>query len=309
MRIKTIAAALIGAALMSLCGCSVGFVDAVSVKYDNADKYTAGDIEITDIIDTLDIVWPMGRLDVAAADSEGVSVKETTKGSLDDKERVHTWQEGSTLHVRFCRSGERYSGEEKQLKITVPKSDTLSNIKINVSSADVSCTGLTAGAAELSASSGDVSFEGDASSFICESSSGNISFSGVAEKISTEASSGDIFITQKGTADIISAETSSGVITIDAEQANKLWAESSSGDKGITLGHMPQSVSLKSSSGDVKLTIPEGSSFDASISTSSGDVSYQLPMSKTGDKSYTCGSGGNKLDITTSSGDVQILKK
>lgn len=306
MMIKRTAAALLCAALISLCSCSVGFVDATSVKYDNADKYTAGDIEITDSIETLDIDWPTGRLDISSADTQSVTVKETTKGSLSDKEKVHTWQEGSTLHVRFCRSGEHYSGEEKQLKVTVPKSTALENVSLHVSSADVSCTGLTAAAAELSASSGNLSFEGDAQSLRCESSSGNISFSGNSGDIKAAASSGNVFITQRGRAQSISAQTSSGEITIDAEYADKLSAESSSGDKSITLAEISRSVELISSSGDVKLALPENSDFDMNIDTSSGDISYEMPLSKTGSNSYTCGSGGNMISISTSSGDVKI---
>lgn len=309
MMIKKIAAALAGAAIISLCSCSVGFVNSTNVRYENDDKYTAGNIEISDRIDTLDIEWPTGRLDIYSAETESVTVKETTEDSLDDKEKVHTWHDGSKLHIRFCKSGERYTGEEKKLEISVPKSFEMENIKINVSSADVSCTGLTAKTAELNASSGNISFEGDAASFLSSSSSGNIIFNGTAEKIDTSASSGKVTITQKGRADSIITKTSSGEITIDAEYADTISANSSSGDKRITLAEMPQKTTLISSSGDVKLTLPDNPDFDLNIETSSGDISYEMPLSKTDDNNYTCGNGGNMVSISTSSGNVQILKK
>lgn len=306
-RIIDIAAVVI-IAMVCLCGCSAGFVNGSAVKYDNADKYTAGDREITDKIDSLDIDWVSGSVKVTAGGSN-VSVKETTKGELEDKYKVHTWAEGRTLHVRFCKSGERYDGSEpKTLEITVPADILYEDIRADASSADIEFEGVNSKKTVMDASSGNMTYKGDAESFTADTSSGKISFTGKAADIHTDSSSGGVFIRQDGEADSISVDTSSGDIEIDSDYTASLKADSSSGDKVITLRKMPKKVHLDSSSGGVKLYLPEDADFTANIDTSSGEVDYEFAMSKTGDETYTCGSGENKLEINTSSGNVKLLK-
>ena len=307
MKKKIVFGALISAAMMCLCGCSAGFINGSTVKYSNADKYTAGDREITDKIDKLDIDWPTGKITVSASDSKDVSIKETSKNELDDKYKVHSWAEGSTLHIRFCKSGERCD-EDKTLEISVPKDTDFRDISVDCSSADATVEGLSSVKVSMDASSGNMTYNGSADSFSADTSSGNISFSGEASEISAECSSGEVSIEQTGKADSISAETSSGDIKISAEHTDKLSVDSSSGDKVIRLAEMPSDTSIEASSGDIELYLPENADFTAEIDTASGDIDYELPMSKKGDDTYICGSGTNELSIDTSSGDVKILK-
>ena len=122
----------------------------------------------------------------------------------------------------------------------------------------------------MDASSGDMTYNGDAESFTADTSSGNIGFSGKAADINADSSSGDVFIKQAGNA---------------------------------------KSISVDTSSGNVKLYMPQECGFTANISTSSGDVSYDMPLTKNGDETYVFGNGECSLDINTSSGDVKILKQ
>ena len=302
-------AALISTVMVCLCGCSVGFIGGSKVRYDNADKYTAGDREITEKIDKLDIDWVSGKVTVTADDVSTVTVKETTKGDLEDKIKVHTWAEGSTLHVRFCKSGERYSEKEmKTLEITVPEDVLYKSVKVDSASADVVCEGLNSKKAVMDASSGDMVYNGDAESFTADTSSGNIGFSGKAKNISTDSSSGDVFIEQKGEGESISSDTSSGDVEITAENAGSVSVDSSSGEQTIRLEAAPNELSLDSSSGDIKVYLPEDADFTANIDTASGDVDYELPMSKKGDETYVCGNGDGEYRIDTASGDVKIYK-
>ncbi len=309
MKNNIIIAALALAAMVCLCGCSVGFINVNGVRYSDADKYTPGDREFSETIDTLDIDWSSGGVKVTAADVSVVSVKETTKAQLEDELKVHTWAEGSTLHVRFCKSGESYDkNEPKTVEITVPKAAVLEGVNIDVSSADVTCEGLTAKSAALDSSSGNTVFSGSADSFTADSSSGNITFNGEAKKIKADSSSGDITVTQKGKCESISIGTSSGDADIDAQSVNSLTLDTSSGLGSIKLAEMPSDVNIEASSGDMTLRLPETAGFKATISTSSGDVSYELPMTKEGEETYICGDGSSKLSIDTSSGNVKILK-
>ena len=299
--------ALISAAMICISGCSAGFVNSSAVKYSNADKYTAGDREITDKIDELDIEWPTGTVNVSTSDNRTVSIKETTKNEIEDKYKVHSWAEGSTLHIRFCKSGERCD-EDKTLDISVPKDIEFKDINVDCSSADVTFEGLSSETVSMDASSGNMTYNGNADSFSANTSSGNIGFSGKASTITTDCSSGEVSIEQKGKSDSIDVDTSSGDINISAEHTDKLSIDSSSGDKVIRLAEMPSDTSIEASSGSVELYLPENADFTAEIDTSSGDVDYDLPMTKKGDDTYICGSGTNELSIDTSSGNVKIMK-
>lgn len=271
-KINVITAAVFAAAAMGLCSCSVGFMNTASIgTYDNADKYTAGDLETTEKIESVDIEWASGKVDITTGGSGSVTVKETAKTELSDKEKVHTWVNGGVLYVKFCKSGEKVDGDsDKRVEITLPEGVVLDKLTAEASSADVKVNGVSAKTASFEASSGELDYYGNA---------GSIDF-----------------------------ETSSGDISVSANITGKFSTESSSGEHIIKLGSTPSSTRIESSSGDVKLTLPESAGFNATIDTSSGDVSYELPMQKTGDNSYTCGSSNNELGIETSSGDVKILK-
>ena len=64
---------LTAAVVISLSGCTM----RVSVNYDNADKYTPGDREITETIRNLDIDYSEGNVSVVSGNSDIVFVKET----------------------------------------------------------------------------------------------------------------------------------------------------------------------------------------------------------------------------------------
>lgn len=308
---KTVLFAVIFSVIAAcLCGCSVGFVNSVGPSYDNADKYTPGDREFTEKIDALDIEWVSGKLTLTADEGSTVRVKETTNADLEDKLKVHTYAEGSTLHVRFCKSGENYTLKaEKTLEITLPADILYESVKIDTSSADTTVSGVNAKSAALGASSGDITYNGGADSFNADASSGNVSFTGASGNINVNTSSGKIFIDQQGEGESISLDSSSGDMQVEAEYTAKLSASTSSGNKTIKLAKMPSETKLNSSSGAVTLYLPENAEFTANINTSSGEVSYDLALTKQGENTYTCGSGENKLSIDTSSGDVKILKQ
>lgn len=305
--IRIFIAAVLGTAALCLAGCAVSF--GAGSTYPNADKYTAGDREITGQIHALEIDWPSGAVTVRTDSTETVTVKETTKAELSENQKVHTWVDGDTLHVQFCKSGSNYTKKEpKTVEITLPESVGLETLEIDVASADVDCTGISAKTAQLDASSGDLSFDGSADAFKGNASSGDIHFTGKADRIETNTSSGQIAISQSGQSALISADASSGDITVSAEQADQVKTNTSSGKHEIRLQAVPQETTVNTSAGDVRLYLPEQADLTARISTASGDVNFELPMSKTADDTYVCGSGSNSLKISTSSGDISILK-
>ena len=278
-------------------------------KYDNADKYSAGDREFSEEITRVDIEWRSGSVTVSEQDGSTVSVTETCSEDLSDSKKVHTWLEGSVLHIRFSASGETFfsSTPEKKLSVKLPKDLKLEAFDYSGSSADTSFENITAGAVRADSSSGGLNFT-----------------SCTADSFKLEASSGDIKLDQKGSTDSIKAETSSGKITLSAEDAGEIITESSSGDQSVKAGKagklsteassgevelhlsaMPSDLKIHTSSGDAALYLPKDADFKGVIDTSSGEIRSDLPMSNSG-SSYTCGAGTNSLSIETSSGDISV---
>ena len=299
---------LFAAMMAGLCACSFGM--KTNYIYDNGDKYTAGDREIKEKIEKIDIDYLSGDIKLTGTSSETVSIKETAKKNLSDKQKVHTWVDGTTLYVRYCASEKKLglNNLEKKLEIAVPDGLKLSEFKLGVSSGDADCSGFLADSVKLDASSGDIVVGCAAKSVTANASSGDITLNltGEADEVKAEASSGEISVNIEQAAKL-DAQTSSGRITVNANSIKEVKLVSSSGSQELKVAQSPVSTDLEASSGDVTVYLPENVDVTASFDTSSGDLYYEQSFAKNGD-SYVCGNGANHMTIETSSGDITIRK-
>ena len=270
--------------ILGLSGCMHS-----TAKYENADKYSFGDREFSEEITRVDIDWSSGKVTVSENEGNTVSVTETCSEELSDSKKVHTWLEGSVLHIRFSASGETFYGStpEKKLSVKLPKGLKLDAFDYSGSSAEASFENITAGAVRADSSSGDLRFT-----------------SCTADSFKAETSSGKITISAEDAGEIVT-ETSSGDQNIKAAKANRFSAEASSGGVEARLGAMPSELKIDTSSGDLELYLPKDADFKGTIETSSGEIKSELAMSNDG-SSYACGAGTNSLSIKTSSGDISV---
>ena len=96
--------ALIVPAAVCLTGCSFGNINFMNYKYDNADKYEAGDREIDDKITKINLDYASGNVTVKGTATDSVKVEETVNKDIDKDHQVHTWVDGDTLYIRYCVS-------------------------------------------------------------------------------------------------------------------------------------------------------------------------------------------------------------
>lgn len=297
--------ALFALSVVCLSGCSFGM--RMNYVYKDGDKYTAGDRQISEKIDTIDIDYMSGDVELIGADTDIVDIKETSKKQLDDKRKVHTWVDGTTLHVRYCKSANNLdlNDLEKHLKITIPEDVKLNSSKVDVSSGDVTCSSILAENVDVSASSGDINVECEASSVIMDASSGDIRLNqtGDSNDIALETSSGSITANIEN-ATKLTAKASSGDITLDAKNIKDLKTETSSGENEFTFDTVPANSDITASSGNVTIYLPENTDLTAEID-SNEDVTYDLAFSKN-DKTFVCGTGANHMKVETSSGEVSL---
>ena len=322
------AMALLVPATLCFTGCDFGVFNVLTYTYENSEKYTAGDREITDKITTIDIDYVSGDVTLTGSDTDKVTVKETSNQALDDAHKVHTWVDGSTLYVRYCESTKKISFNKinKKLELNIPGAQELDNLNIKISSGDLKCDGLTTGKLNANSSSGDLGINCKASDIELKVSSGDVKLTqeGMGGSVNIKSSSGTVDYIQTGSNDMINIKSSSGAvrasvekassfavdvssgsITVNADDVDDFNAKASSGDLTITLGRVPATSKINSSSGDVRVTVPEDADMAAHVEISSGSFNTKLPFSKEG-KNYTCGNGSSTMDIHVSSGDVDI---
>ena len=148
------AALVLALGLLSACS----FESKVNYVYKNGEKYTAGDREITEKIEKIDIHYLSGDVKLLASETGVVTIKETSEKALDEKLKVHTWVDGTTLYVRYCASAKGLSlnNLKKQLVITIPSDGALGDLKVDVSSADFTCDVSVSDQVKINTTSGDV---------------------------------------------------------------------------------------------------------------------------------------------------------
>jgi DUF4097 and DUF4098 domain-containing protein YvlB len=164
----------------------------------------------------------------------------------------------------------------------------------------------------LESSSGDLRASEIRGSWASRSSSGDCELEGFdGETILIRSSSGDIRA-KRLRAGGVEVETSSGNADFLDADLEKFRGQSSSGDLSLeAAGSRLQEVRAHTSSGNVTLRLPRDAPFDAEAEQSSGDMEVGFSdgtATRHGDKlvAYRRGSGGTRILLETSSGDVEI---
>jgi len=106
------------------------------------------------------------------------------------------------------------------------------------------------------------------------------------------------------------------VTTAGKQPAGKMNVTTQHGDVALTLGGKaaPEKVNVASQHGDITLTLSSNSGFQITAATRKGDISSDfgsLKIDKTDNSSQasgTVGSGNSKLQLTTETGDIRIVK-
>ena len=283
--------AAIAATMCCMNGCTISFGAKTNYSYKSADKYVAGDREISDKIETIEVDYLSGDVKIVQADTDSISIKEKANKSIKDDLKVHTWVECSTLHVRYCDSSRKINltNLDKKLEITIPEDVQYEKLIVDMASGNVDAD-CDAKDYDLSAASGDIVLKQ----------------SGKSDEIKIDTASGGIAVTMEE-ADKVDVSAASGDILVNADKVNDFKANTASGTNEYHFENVPEKSNISSASGDVKVFLPEDADVAAFIDTASGDISYDFAFEKKGDD-YICGKGSNKMKVDTASGDVKIKK-
>ncbi len=238
--------------------------------------------------------------------STDLNIIPTTKGEI----IVHFYGEVSTNLKRAIPELVAYKTGDKLYVEILRSKDIVIGINISRTTMDIYIPEIILEEFKINIVSGDVILEDiKAAETYLETVSGDIKVQDLmAEKIRISSVSGDIIV-QDYTGNIDAGSTSGDISLIGGDDNEDLDASTVSG--GISIEQDAVSdMNIGSTSGDVKIRLPEDSQFYLDISTVSGDIKYYfaINISSSGrrDLEGTVGNGGDRIMISTVSGDVTI---
>jgi hypothetical protein len=254
-----------------------------------------------------------GSIEISGWDQNTVDISGTKYGPSQraaDDLKVDINNSPDSVSIRVLRSSERRNNQGARFVIKVPRAALLD--RITTSNGAIRTTGGN-GPARLKTSNGQIHVDGLRGSLDAQTSNGAVELLDV---------DGDVV-----------AHTSNG--RIHAERLNgTLEATTSNGGVHADLTRPDRSVRVETSNGPVELTLPEGFSRDLRVNTNNSGITLHLPMAmsahivaRTSNSSIstdfdvrmqgefsknhmdaTIGGGGALLDLSTSNGNIRLLK-
>lgn len=273
------------------CGVNINMGNGLSdFSYADAENYSVGAAEFSETVEHIEIDWLAGNVTVASHSSDTVSFSEESLAALTEDTQLHYWLDGTTLHMKFCRSGKwRLDGLEKDLTVLVPEDLPLTSLTVKSMSADIHLDALQAESANIGTSSGNVELTDCA----------------VTDIVQVDTTSGWMDMSLTGPLETFSWGTTSGTLQITAPKVRNFSAGSVSGEVSLSVEEEPETLSIKTTSGSIDLALPEDASFTLDYDSTSGDLSSDLPC-RTESGQYLFGGGKAEYQIGTVSGDVRI---
>ncbi|MBY0148427.1 DUF4097 family beta strand repeat-containing protein [Neobacillus niacini] len=247
-----------------------------------------GRAPLSNNIETIDINVGGVKTTIIPENRDDVEAILTGKGSLIVKET------GSRLVVETKRKMFNWFSfsEKRQLNIYIPE-DYNADMKIQIGSGSLNFSGESMKLDELSLDigSGNVSLDHiEVNEFIHDGSSGKVTI--------------DTLVTKTGTFDL-----SSGNLEIN-HYTGAFNAEVSSGKLSLQIDKLNNPIDIDLSSGNVDLDLPDNADFTLDGEVSSGNISSEFPLTTTETDNKNLkgihGSGKSKINISVSSGDVDI---
>ena len=294
-------------AMLVVCLCVLMLVGCDSYtkqeKYDNAEAYSTGTQVYEGELTELNVDWILGQINLVE-DENATNITVVEENELPSKQKVHSLFSDGVLNVKFWESGYRAKIEGKYKKVTITY-PSVTRIRINTVSADVTGNALQAESLDVETISGDVTLSSARiGSIRVKSVSGDVKTGAiVGQTFKRETVSGESEIATLNTR-TATFESVSGDVKIPACTVETFSHETTSGD--CTLGLVAAStVAFKSVSGDLDATLPLVGA-TVTFRTTSGDLNTTNSYARSGN-TYTFGVAPVcSIRADTTSGDVTI---
>jgi hypothetical protein len=205
--------------------------------------------------------------------------------------------------------------DDRPLELDLPRNVRL---VVNTASADVDLRDLR-GDVEVKTMSGDLVADNLSGRLRVETLSGDIDVVGTLLQLRATTMSGDLRV--RGVRGEVELKTTSGEMRVSGDRITRFTGESISGDLIIEGGLADDArVQLATHSADISVRLPAGARGTFDLSTISGELDGGGPLtllpgdvsgsrSRRATRHYEIGGGGPlRLDLSTSSGDVRLVR-
>jgi DUF4097 and DUF4098 domain-containing protein YvlB len=286
---------------------------------------------------TVRIENPSGRIDIRGTGEQQVRVEAKKKARWGSEREarealgnvqveMNPVKDGLAIATRIPR-GVPWKRVPVRVDYTIAVPRSL-NIETTVASGDVVIRDIQ-GRVKSTSASGDVSVAEARGGLQVVTASGDVSVERAQGALQVSVASGDVRVRQhtgdvrlKGTSGDVETASSEGKLAIDVvsgdvsvdDAEGDVAVKTISGNARVNLRSLRgNAVKIETTSGDVRLKAKKDSSAKVSVRTLSGRIHTRIRLvperlSRTELKG-TIGSGQGRLDISTTSGDIEILSE
>ena len=258
-------------------------------------------------VNGISLSWLAGDVRVQAYEGADIAFTETSDEDFGADEALRWGIEGGTLYIQYCPPQTTGDLPSKNLTLLLPSAlaGELDSFAFSGVSAGLTASGLNARSLSASSTSGELDFtESSARRVDLSSVSGSQRFSGGFSELDASSTSGDLFFetAERGSVEVSSI---SGQVTVRGS-VSRINANTTSGDVEIGTDLCPDHLEIDSLSGMVRLALPGDCGFTLEFDTVSGALTSDFPVVLR-DEEYVCGDGAARIDVDTTSGDVELL--
>ena len=327
---KTTKVVLIFSSILLLCLIGVGIIIGIYYGNDNrADglkNIVGSGIEVDEVqmldldgASTLHVDCVTGRIDVIESDEAKVTLVGNiwTTEEISNEDLLKVTKSEDVVTASYDIKTKPFSVFNSNVTMTVylPAEYKLS-LSIVSASGDITITGLGFDDLDINSTSGDTTITNcKGSSLKTDKSSGDTKvIYADFESINIYSTSGDVNVSD--TAASITLRSSSGSTTL-SKVSGPVDIKSTSGRVEVSVdGSAPGPLTIDSISGGVKLYLDSDAAFDVSAKAVSGTINTEFDITITGlnqdfreSVDGIVNGGGNQVNITTTSGGIDLIEK
>lgn len=203
--------------------------------YDDEDLYQIGSADITGELESVEIDWVAGDVDICLNNSDIISFEESSSSSLRDnlKLRYYYNESKKSLVIKYCHGNMNVESHfTKDLKLLVPANATLKSLKINDVTGQVTSEDVPVVNCEVNKTTGDL----------------ELTLPGETSKLKVNSTTSDIIV-NSGFVRTVEINSTTGNIQF----------------RGYT--DAPDSININNTTGKVELTLPENSGFTVELNS------------------------------------------
>ena len=309
MRTKSVfAIGTLLASLLSLTSCIVGVGDWERFSKDFHSSYPlkpGGRLSV----ETFN-----GSVDISGWDQDTVDVSGTKFGpSQEDADQLRVDIDASTdsVSIRVPRPSERRNNQGARLVIKIPRNARLDRITTSNSSIH---TQDGAGSTRLRTSNGSIRVVDLRGDLEADTSNSSIELQGVDGNVQAHTSNGHIRAERVDGS--LEAYTSNSGVNIDITRPDRpVRVETTNSGVELTLPpNFSSSVHINTNNAPITLRLSAGTNANISARTNNASINTEFEVRAQGELSRNrlegvIGSGGPLIDLTTSNGNIHLLKR